>query len=116
MEENTTQVVLDVEQQPVSFLTGAIDLGRLLRDLKRQQAPAVQALVKLLDSKDEKIRLTAAKALLELSVQVAKEINSDALNRMIAEVKLTGRSSKRLVEVEDDSKPLVDFTQIREVG
>lgn len=113
MEQDST-VVLDVEP-PVSFMAGSIDLAKLLRDLKKQQAPAVLALVKLLESKDEKVRLTAAKSLLELQVSVAKEINSDALNRMIAEMKLSGGASKRLVKVEDD-RPLVDFSTIRDVS
>lgn len=113
----STSVAIEVELQPEvqSFLTTGIDLKRLLRDVARQSKNAVEALVKLLDSKDEKIQLTAAKALLELQVNVADKINSDQLNRLIAEMKLNGAGTKRLVNAEQENRPLVDFSTIREI-
>jgi len=111
---STPSVVVELKQEVPSFLNGGIDLKRLLKDVARQSKPAVEALVKLLESKDEKVRLTAARTLLELQVTVAKEINSDEVNRLIAEMKLHG-ASKALVPVEDEDRPLVDFTTIREV-
>lgn len=110
----STSVVVELKQEPQSFLTQSIDLKRLLKDVSKQSKPAVDALVKLLASQDEKIRLSAAKALLDLQVSVAKEINADQMQRLVAELKLSG-GSKRLVEVEEDNRPLVDFTTIREV-
>jgi len=111
----STSVMVELQQEVPSFLTQSIDLKRLLRDVSKQARPALDALIGLLASKDEKIRLTAAKTLLELQVSVAKEINTDQMQRLIAEVKLTG-ASKRLVPIgEDDNRPLVDFTTIREI-
>lgn len=96
-----------------SFLSSGIDLKRLLRDVARQSRPAVDALVELLASKDAKIKLAAAKALLELNINVATAINDDQLKRLIAETKI-GNGPKRLVDA-DSNAPLVNFDVIREV-
>lgn len=96
-----------------SFLSSSIDLKRLLRDVSRQSRGAVDALVGLLSSQDEKVRLAAAKTLLELNVNVASAINEDALKRLIAETKLNS-SSKKLVDSDSDV-PLVDFGTVRTV-
>lgn len=96
-----------------SFLSSGIDLKRLLRDVAKQSRPAVEALVELLGSKDEKVKLAAAKALLELNINVATAINDDQLKRLIAETKI-GNGPKRLVEA-DSNAPLVNFEDIREV-
>lgn len=95
------------------FLDTPADLKKLLRSVSAQAKPAVEALVGLLVSKDEKIRLTAATKLLELQMMIAKEINSDNLNRLIAQVKI---GNKKLFPGSDDpDKPLVDFTTVRSV-
>lgn len=111
----SSSVVVELQQEQHSFLTGAVDLKRLMRDVSRQSKPAVEALTKLLESKDEKIRLTAATKLLELHVSVAKEINTDHIQRLIAEIKYNRGGAKALIEVDND-RPLVDFSTIREVG
>lgn len=96
-----------------SFLSGGVDLKRLLREVAKQTRPAVEALVQLLGSKDEKVKLMAAKALLELNINVATAISDDQLKRLIAETKI-GNGPKRLVDA-NSNIPLVDFTTIREV-
>lgn len=98
-----------------SFLSTPADLKRLLRQVSAQGKPAVEALVTLLESKDEKIRLTAATKLLELQIAVAKEINTDQLQRLISEVRLGKNSATPLLPGEKENRPLVDFTTIREV-
>lgn len=106
-----------IEVDTPSFLTNGIDLKRLLRDVSKQTRAAIDALTGLLSSNDEKIRLGAAKALLDLQVTVAKEISVDQMQRLIAEVKLNA-GSRRLLgsgEDEDTSRPLVDFTTIQKV-
>lgn len=105
------QVVLQPEVQ--SFLTSGIDLKRLLRDVSKQQKPAVEALASLLTNNDPKIKLAAAKALLELNINVATAINDDNLKRLIAEVKLNPSGTRRLVASDEDTTPLVDFSTIR---
>ena len=96
-----------------SFVSTGIDLKRLLKDVAKQSRPAVEALVGLLASQDEKIKLAAAKALLELNISVATAINDDQLKRLIAETKI-GNGAKRLMDV-DANAPLVNFEEIREV-
>jgi HEAT repeat protein len=108
-ESNGAPQVVEVQ----SFLSTGIDLKRLLRDVAKQSRPAVEALVELLKSQDEKIKLAAAKALLELNINVATAINDDALKRLIAETKI-GNGPKRLMDVDSDG-PLVNFHEIREV-
>lgn len=116
MNEQTgsTSIVVELQPEVQSFLTTGIDLKRLLKDVAKTSKDAVQALVTLLASKDEKIVLTAAKALLELHVNVADKINADQLQRLIAEVKLNPSGTRKLTAVDDD-RPLVDFSTIREV-
>lgn len=106
--------VVELQPEVQSFLTTGIDLKRLLRDVSKQSRNAVEALAKLLTSQDEKIKLAAAKALLELNVNVAAAINDDNLKRLIAEVKLNPSGTRRLVAA-DDNTPLVDFSTIRSV-
>lgn len=107
--------VVELQPEVQSFLTTGIDLKRLLRDVSKQAKPAVEALVNLLASKDEKIKLAAAKALLELNVNVASAINDDNLKRLIAEVRLNPSGTRRLVASDDKTTPLVDFGTVREV-
>ncbi len=107
--------VVELQPELQSFLTTSIDLKRLLRDVSKQAKPAVEALVALLASTDEKIKLSAAKALLELNVNVASAINDDNLKRLIAEVRLNPSGQRRLVGPEEKDAPLVDFSTIREV-
>lgn len=113
--DSTTSVVV-VQEESTSF-TGkgmGLDLKKLLRDLTKHGTAAIEKLVALMGSEDHKVALTAAKTLLEMQVQVAKDMNTDQLQRLIAQVKLG--ATKRLVnakgEEDDDGKPIVDFTNI----
>lgn len=113
----TVDVYVPAENKLPSFLTDTIDLKRLLKNVASHSKPAIEALVACLASKDEKIRLTAASKLLEFQVQIAKEINADQMQRLIAEVKLSGRAGSKTTTdlVPEDRRPIVDFTTIREI-
>lgn len=117
--------VYEPEDAP-DFLKDSVDLKSVHTKLKGVSKKAIETLEKALDSEDEKIASSAAIKLLELGVQVAKEINSDKLTRLIAKVKLgSGRgvlvpvgNKKAEEEPEDvDTKPksIVDFTTIQQV-
>lgn len=97
-----------------SFLSSGLDLKKLLRDVSKQSRPAVEALVDLLNSPDDKVKLSAATALLKLNVDVATAINEDALKRLIAETKVNG-GSRLLTESSATMTPLVDFANIRSI-
>lgn len=109
------QVVLQEE----SFTNGGLDLKKLLRDISKHSKAAIDKIVALMASKDEKVALAAAKTLLEMQTTVAKDMNTDQLQRLIAQVKLKP-GSKTLVPVgqeddEENDRPVVDFTTIRQV-
>ncbi len=117
MSDQTTTVMV-VQPDTPSFLSTSVDLKKLLRAVSKESAKAIDVLVKLMGSNDEKIRLTAASKLLEFQVTVADKISQDQMSRLIAQVKLHGPSQGTLVPLpgqKDDKRPLVDFTTVREV-
>lgn len=115
----TGSVQVVVTEEAPSFLNGGLDLKSLLRSLKAHSKTAVDKLVLLMSNDDPKVALAAAKTLLEMHATVAKDMNTDQLQRLIAQVKL-GSGRKELVPVktdeeEEDDKPVVDFTTIRKI-
>lgn len=113
-------VTLVVETQPElpSFLDDKIDLKRLAREISKSTSKAVEVLVGLLESKDERVRLQAATKLVEYQVQVQKEISADQMQRLIAEIKLLRAPTKKLVEADNPggaNRPVVDFSTIRKI-
>ncbi len=81
----------------------------LLKILSKSTQEAVDALEKLLKSQDEKIVLGAAKAVIELQRDLANDINTDDLQRLIANVKYGGPK-----ELEEDDTPSIDFSNIQQ--
>lgn len=120
--DSTGSVAVVLQEENPSFLVGGLDLKKLLRDLSRHSKDAIDKIVALMASKDEKVALAAAKTLLEMQTQVAKDMNTDQLQRLIAQVKLNLGGGKRLIPLKDDDdeespgKPVVDFTTIKQVG
>lgn len=98
-----------------TFADGDVDLKKLYRELSKKQKVAIKALETLmLTAEDEKVRLGAAKAIIESCADLGNKINADQLTRLIATAKLSASSGQgRLVE--ETKRPLVDFTTIREV-
>lgn len=121
MNEKQGSTVLVVETKPdiPSFLDDKVNLKKLAQTISTASSKAVAVLLTLLDSKDERVRLQAATKLVEFQIQVAKEISSDQMQRLIAEIKLVRAPTKKLVGVDDpDSprKPIVDFSTIRQIN
>lgn len=110
-------VVVTYQPEVQSFLTDKVQLDKLLKELVRYGKSAVKVLVDIVEDPkaDAKLKLTAATKLLEFQVQVAKEISSDQLQRLIAEIKYANGPRRSLVPLEDDTGPVLDFTNIREV-
>lgn len=119
--DSTGSVAVVLQEENPSFLVGGLDLKKLLRDLSKHSKTAIDKIVVLMESKDEKVALAAAKTLLEMQTQVAKDMNTDQLQRLIAQVKLNLGGGKRLIplkgeeEDEENRKPVVDFTTIQAV-
>lgn len=102
-----------------SFLADSVssDLKSLLLALKRASKGAVDTLVRIMgdDKVDPKVQVAAAKAVLDAQVDVASKITTDQIQRLIAEIKLNRGVLNSTQLVEDDSKPVVNFTEIRAV-
>lgn len=118
---STSLVVVTKEENP-SFLTDQLQLKKLSKELTKATKEAIDILIKLLESSDEKVRLQAASKLLEFDIDVKKAISQDQMQRLIAEIKLNkGPSAKLIPLVDPDTegkqklKPLVDFSSLREV-
>jgi hypothetical protein len=116
---STDSVAVVLQEENQSFLTDSLDLKKLLRDVSKHSKVAIDKLVDLLKCDDPRTQLAAAKTLLEMQVQLTKDMNTDKLQRMIAQLKLGG--TRKLVAVsqddddEKDSRPVVDFATIKQM-
>lgn len=117
---SVTATIVTTKEQ--SFLDDKLKLDKLLRSLGTASKAAITALEDALKSQDEKVRVAAADKLLAFYIATAKEVNNDQIQRLIAEIKLNGGGTKKLVPLSNDpearggkSRPLVDFGTIREV-
>jgi hypothetical protein len=52
---------------------------------------------------------------MEYEILVAKEINSDAVQRLIAEIKLNRGPKTAALGSSQENRPLVDFSTVRDV-
>lgn len=113
---STVNLVVATQPEEHSFLTKTVDLKRVAKELTKASSTAVEVLLKLLESKDERVRMQAATKLLEFQITVAKEISHDQMQRLIAEIKLNGGSTKKLIAAQEGGKkrPVVDFQTIRQ--
>lgn len=77
------------------------ELTKLLKSLEKESQEAVETLIALMKSTEvsDKIKLEAACKLLDMQKEVAESINTDELQRTIANFKFGG---PRQLEEEDD--------------
>lgn len=87
-------------------------LSKLLKSLTAESQDAVDTLVALMKSTDQKIKLAAATKLLEFQESVAKSIENDSLMRIMANAKYGG---PKQLDYEDDDSPDVDFSVVQQV-
>lgn len=126
MSENQGSVAV-VTTKEQSFLDDSLKkaLSPILKALRPASTKAVKVLEDILDDEkaDVKLKASAAEKLLSFYMQTIKDINSDQVQRLIAELKL-GPKGKMLIPVgqtpaqgEEPTpgkrKPIVDFTTIR---
>lgn len=111
----SVQVVVTEER---NFLAGTLDLKALGRQLKGLSKKALDKIEALLENPDPKMQLAAAQFLINMQIQVTKDMNTDQLQRLIAQVKL-GSGRRELIPVnpedEEDKPPQLDFSTIRAV-
>lgn len=101
--------------KPSFIRASSHDLEPLLRNLKRVSKDAINALEDGLKSNDEKTRMKCAELLLQYHVAVSKEINTDAIQRVVAELRFNNSNSVKDINENSHTKPLVDFNNIRDV-
>lgn len=120
MSEGSRKIVAVKETNP-SFIRRKGELSQLLKSLTRVSEDAVSVLIDAMtdSSVDKKTKISCAEKLLDFQISVAKEVNSDNMQRLIAEIKLNKQpmgSSLEAIEAEKNSRPVIDFTTIREAN
>ena len=88
-----------------------IDLKRVGDKLEKSVTKAVDRLVSLMGSSDQKVAFNAAQALVNMHIAVQSTISKDQLARAIAQTRL---ENIRLPGGEDSPLIKVDFTTIQE--
>jgi hypothetical protein len=115
----SVQITAVMQEQNTSFLLDEVQLKKLAKEISKTTKPAIEVLIKLLESKDEKIQMQAATKLLDLEVEIKRLISQDQMQRLIAEIKLNrGVANTKLLkasEEETKKRPMVDFATIRQV-
>ena len=102
--------VLDLKNIDVNF----INLERFYGALSSTQKTSIETLKQLCSSEDDNIRLSAAKTLLRLNIDLADRINQQNLNVLVNSKKGNfGQLSDDGEERNNTDTPLVDFVTIR---
>ena len=76
---------------------------------------AIKAIEEGLSSQDEKIRISCADKLLGHLEAMSKEVNSDQITRLIAEIKFNRRGPAGNLIPQDEKSPMavVEFDKVR---
>lgn len=124
-ENGSVSVHVTTQATNPSFLsdsTALSQLKKLLKDFNKNSSKALEALIGVMETtKDEKLKAQCAKDILQMTVQLAKEVNTDQMQRLIAEIKFNRGPQGKLVQLEDDKDedeklpPKVDFSVIKVV-
>jgi HEAT repeat protein len=101
-----------VPANKVSFITEKHELTTLSTKVRKLNSAALRVLEDALVDPDVKVRMEAAKALLKMDIDISKIINDDAMNRILAELKMNGEIKN---VSNNNSRPLVDFSSIQQV-
>jgi predicted oxidoreductase len=117
-----SNLVITVQEENPSFLNDKdkIDLYKLLKKLDKASLEALENLVKIMETtQDEKLRAQVSKDIIRFKIDVAKEINTDQMQRLIAEIKLNRGPQGKLIPLEGASdtedqikRPIVDFSKV----
>ena len=101
-----------VPANKVSFITEKHELTTLSNKVRKLNSAALKVLEDALADPDVKVRMEAAKALLKMDIDISKIINDDAMNRILAELKMNGEIKN---VGNNNNRPLVDFSSIQQV-
>lgn len=103
----------------ISFIRdGGHELATLQKNLNRTSKKALLEMAKILRySKDEKLKMETATRILDFTLKVSKELNTDAMQRAIAEIKYNSGKTLKDIDGEDGIiKPLVNFNDIQDIN
>jgi hypothetical protein len=87
------------------------ELAKMVRQLKKISAKAVEVLEQGLTSQDERVRMIAAEKLIKFYMDAAEAQRADEIKAMLLDIKangLIGRGST----TDDDDTPALDFDNI----
>ena len=101
-----------VEEKP-SFVKKSHELDKLLKKLSKESDGAVDFLREMMEDKtiDTKYRIDCASKIIAFQMETAKDINTENIQRLVAEIKMKGPTQL----VPQNKTPLVDFNTIRVV-
>lgn len=89
-------------------------LSKLLKSVTDASDDALEVIVKLMKSDDERVAKSAADKILDLRKELEVIINTDEIQRMMLESKNPDR--KGALEDDDDDTPEVDFTEVQQIN
>lgn len=113
--EESSQPAVSPATRPSLIRAGKHDLEEALKVLTKLSKPALQRLAQGINSPNEKVALDCAKEILHLRLTVSKEINSDSLQRTIAEI----RNNPNMLPPplpNSNNRPIADFDNIQEIN
>ena len=87
------------------------ELLKIIKALEKKSAAAVETLGKLCADESPKIRLEAAKAILDTIKEMKDQVEKQDLQRILVQAKL---NMLRPPALEDDMTPKIDFNLIQE--
>jgi len=102
----------------LTFIRDGHELSNTLKYLAKANRASIRKLNALSRSSDERIALDAAKTIVDLNLKIATEINKDALQRTLLEIKHNQmQQGIKQIDSEDGGriKPLVNFNEIQEI-
>lgn len=88
------------------------ELQKVIKSLSKGSEKALERLLTLVDSTDEKIAFSAAKTWLDTLKEMQGQVEKQELQILLVNAKISG---PRLQGVEDNT-PLVDFNNIQEIN
>lgn len=112
MSEEGSRVVLTRHRH--TFIKRKHSLDALHKDLDHASKEAVEVLLDIMQTtQDEKLKASCAEKLLKFKIDVATEIGTDQMQRLIAEIKFGGGQKQRNLTTDDDDRPILDFDTVQ---
>lgn len=117
-DRSSTTVVVVPDENAGTFIKRNHELQGLLNDLNSASPEALRVIKEIMNNKksDDKLRLACADKILNFQVSVAGQINSETVQRQVAEIKFNRGPMPLGGEARDvDNTPVIDFNTIRTI-